>query len=106
MAQASSNAFTVTVQPLPPPIPPGVSPDGTKMPPAAQIKDAAGAIWTILPGVGGVHGQVGAVRNGARVSSAVDFVTIKGGIVYESDFGSGSGWERWNGTGWVASSQP
>jgi hypothetical protein len=102
---------TPTVVPTvaPPPVtPPAVaSPDGTRMPPATELIDGEGAKWTTSPQTGGVASQVGCRRNGAAVNcNSVDFLTIKGGVIYQSDFGSGSGWSRWSGGVWVASPAP
>jgi hypothetical protein len=99
----------------PPPVvtpPPaaGVSPDGTKMPPASELIDGEGAKWTTVPQTGGLASQVGCRRNGAAVNcNSVDFLTIKAGVIYQSDFGSGAGWSRWSGGSagsWVASPAP
>jgi hypothetical protein len=76
--------------------------DCTKMPPALVLVDAVGARWTLLPLVGGVPGQVGGARNGVRAFNSVEFATIKGGVVYLSDFLSGTGWDVWNGTSFVS----
>lgn len=91
-----TNVASVTTQ-SPPPPPPSFTADCTKMPPAAQLVDKGGAVWTLLPRIGGIAGQTGAARNGVRVMNSVDFVTIKGGTVWDQDFGSGSGWEFWTG---------
>lgn len=93
---------TVLVPPPPPPPPPAFTTPGTKMPPATKIVDKDGATWTLMPLVGGVAGQTGAARNGVRKSNSVEFVTIdKTGVVWQSDFKSGAGWDRWNGTDWL-----
>jgi len=80
--------------------PTGTSPDGTKMPPASVIVDASGAMWTTLPAQNGVQGQVGIARNGVRVLDSIDFLTIQGGVVLQSDVLTGSGCERWTESGW------
>lgn len=69
------------------------------MPPAPLLTAGDGAIWTPLPAIGGVPGQVGAARAGVRVSNSIDFVTIKGGGICQRDEGL---WECWSGK-WVAS---
>ena len=97
--QANSSPFDLQVV-LPFPT---VSPNGTKMPPSVEIIDAESARWTL----GGQTGaQFAVLRNGVQVAFSVDFVTIKDGVVYQSDFGSGSGWSRWGGSAWVASGPP
>jgi hypothetical protein len=72
--------------------------DATKMPPASVILDATGAQWTTLPQLNGRADQVGIARNGVRVSDSVDYLTIKGGVVYQFD----AGCEQWTGTAWAA----
>jgi hypothetical protein len=97
--------IVVAVLAPPPPPPPasGVSPDGTKMPPAAELVDSSGAKWTVSAVAGN---QYVVFRNGVQVAGSVDFLEIKGGVIYQSDFLSGSGWFRWTGSGWEASAQP
>lgn len=99
----SNLGTATTLTPLPPPPPPpAFTAPGTKMPPATKIIDKDGATWTLMPLVGGVAGQTGAARNGVRKSNSVEFVTIdKTGVVWQSDFKSGAGWDRWNGADWV-----
>ena len=88
--------------PQPPPVivptPSSASPDGTKIPPAPSITDASGAVWTALPQVSGSATQIGAARNGARVANSVDYLTIRGGIVFNFDPPDCS---QWNGSGWT-----
>lgn len=93
---------TATLGPPPPPPPPPppstVSAPGTLMPPAPKIVDKDGATWTLLPLIGGVAGQTGVARDGDRKSQSVEFVTIdKNGVVWQSDFKSGNGWDMWSG---------
>lgn len=75
------------------------------MPPAAQILDGI-ATWTPAPQIGGLASQIGLLRNGVRVANSVDFLLWTGTTIYLSDFGSGSGWQKWNGTGFVDSVAP
>jgi len=104
MTTTLSNAFSVGVST---PQPSGTTPPGTLMPPATQIVDSTGAVWTVIAASGGAPGQVGMARNGIRKSSSVDFGTIDSkGVFWESDFKSGQGWEFWNGNGWTASTTP
>lgn len=72
------------------------------MPPVAQIVAGDGTVWTVLPAIGGLAGQVGVARSGVRVSQAVDFVTIKAGGICQRDEGL---WECWAGK-WVAGAAP
>lgn len=89
----------------PPPPPPTTSPAGTKMPPATQILDGI-ATWTPAPQTGGLASQIGLLRNGVRMANSVDFLLWTGTTIYLSDFGSGSGWQKWNGTGFVDTIAP
>jgi len=90
--------------PAPPPITPpvGASPNGTRIPPAAQIVDGTGAVWTPTTQIGGTATQVGCLRNGVRVCDSVDLMTIKDGVVYHLD----GTWARWTGSGWISSPAP
>lgn len=100
--RASSAVVTVTVSNAALPPPSTFTAPGTQMPPATKIVDKDGAAWTLMPLVGGVAGQTGAARNGVRKSNSVEYLTIdKTGVVWQSDFKSGLGWDRWNGTAWV-----
>jgi hypothetical protein len=96
----------VSVAPAPPPPTPpppsGASPDGTKMPPAALIVDATGDKWTVSAS----GNQFAVFRNATQVANSVDFLTIKGGVIYQSDFLSGTGWSRWSGSAWIDSAAP
>lgn len=56
--------------------------------------------------MGGLATQIGIFRNGAREANSVDFLLWTGTAIYLSDFGSGSGWQKWNGTGFVDSAAP
>lgn len=76
-----------------------VSADCTKMPPVTQLTAGDGAIWTVLPVIGGVAGQIGVARSGVRVTQSADFVTIKGGAICQRDEGI---WECWAGS-WTPS---
>jgi hypothetical protein len=107
--EVDSAAVTgVILPPPPPPAPAGpvVTADGTRMPPAAELRDSSGAVWTVLPAVAdGIAGQVGLARNGVRQKGSINYATVQGGVVFNFDppapAGSGSGCERWNGTAWT-----
>lgn len=82
-----------TVPPPPPPPPGASSPDGAAVPPATQIVDALGAVWTL-------SGEV-VLRNGAPAAGGTGFriVWLRGTVyVLGSD---NSRWWRWTGTGWA-----
>jgi hypothetical protein len=89
---ATQPGGTVTPPTTPPPT--GVtSPDGTQAPPAAQIVDAQGAVWTL-------SGQV-VLRNGAAAAGGTGFrlLWLRGTIyVLGSD---NSRWWRWTGSSWT-----
>jgi hypothetical protein len=78
------------------PTPPGsiqVSPDGTTVPPATQIVDNAGAVWTIG------SGQV-ILRNGVQANGGFGSEMLwKNSTIYV--LGTDSTWWRWTGTGWI-----
>jgi hypothetical protein len=100
----------VALGPLPPPPPPPpapvTSPDGTKMPPSDSITYPVGVLWTKgSPSADGTAGQISVFRNGAQVKGSVTYVILKDGQIFNCDplppTGSGSGYERWNGSGWT-----
>lgn len=102
--KSSSNLFTVQIQAPPPPV--SVSPEGTKIPPATSIVDNQNATWTQIAPVQDsafVAGQIGIARNGVRQGNAVNFIILKGGVVYQSDT---DGTFKWTGTGWTSSPIP
>ena len=79
------------------PTPPGstfeVSPDGTTVPPASQIVDNVGAIWTLG------SGQT-ILRNGSQAAGGLGSQILwKTSTIYV--FGTDSNWWRWTGSGWV-----
>ena len=77
----------------PPPPTGGQSADGTQVPPAAQIIDSTGAVWTI-------NGQT-ILRNGlsAAGGTGARILWLRGSI-YVVSAGS-SHWWRWTGSGWT-----
>lgn len=82
---------TPTPTPNPTPTPAtGESPNNTRIPPAIQIVDSTGAVWT--------RTATGAIlRNGAGTSGAGSQVLYCNRIVYA--FGTDSQWYKWSG-GW------
>ena len=72
------------------PAPPVASPDGTRLPPASQIVDASGGVWTIA-------GQV-ILRNGADTGGIGSVITWCGGQIHV--LGQDNYWWRWAG-GWL-----
>lgn len=108
MSTTLSNQFTILVQN--PPLT-GISSPGSKLDinsfAGSQLIDKDKAIWTTKAQISGVAGQIGLNRNGVGVAQSVDFAVIDTqGVVWNSDFKSGSGWERWTGVSWVASQTP
>ncbi len=84
---------TIVLPPPPPPTGGTPSADGTAVPPAAQIVDAAGAVWTL-------SGQV-ILRNGVHAAAGTGFriVWLQGTIyVLGSD---NTRWWRWTGSSWA-----
>lgn len=86
--------------PDPTPTPTGTSADGTTIPPAIGITDAAGDVWKFS----GTHPQ----KNGAETGgSGGVLMTIKAGIVYFEQGPLVTGqWWKWTGTGWAPSAAP
>jgi hypothetical protein len=70
-----------------------VSADGTTVPPATQIVDTVGAVWTIG------SGQI-ILRNGTQAAGGVGTQILwKNSTIYVQ---SGDGnWWRWTGSGWI-----
>jgi hypothetical protein len=82
-----------TVSPPPPPPAGTASSDGTAVPPAPQIVDSAGAVWTL-------NGAI-VLRNGASAAGGTGFriLWLRGTIyVLGSD---NTRWWRWTGSGWA-----
>ena len=84
----------------PPPPPAGTSPDGTTIPPATQIVDAQGAVWTISGGAILRNGSTAAGGSGVRILWSGGSIYVLGSV--------GGNWWRWTGTGWtnVGPTQP
>jgi hypothetical protein len=74
------------------------SPDGTTIPPAAQIVDGAGNAWTVT---GGVIYENGAL---AAYSANVTLLLYFGGTIYQQN--SAGGWWSWDGSGWIDAADP
>ena len=86
--------------PPPPPPPSGTtSPDGSLVPPATQIVDAVGAVWTM--------NGAAILRNGASTGGSGVRILWSGGSIYVLS-GAGGSWWRWTGSGWtnVGPTQP
>ncbi len=80
---AAATAFCTPAPPPPPP--PGTSSNGTRVPPAAQITDAAGAVWTLAGNV--------VQRNGAQASGGLGSLILWwAGRIYVQ---AGVNWYRW-----------
>jgi hypothetical protein len=75
-----------------------VSVSGTKIPSAAHIIDSSGNTWTVSGGI--VH------ENGALAgySASVTKLLYDNSTIYQEN--SAGGWWSWNGSAWVASSDP
>jgi hypothetical protein len=70
------------------------SPDGTTVPPATQIVDAAGAVWTI-----GSNEVI--LRNGTQASGGFGSEILwYSGTIYV--LGTDSNWWQWLGSGWIS----
>jgi hypothetical protein len=98
--------FFMPVAVTAPPLPVGCA---TKMPPAAQLTDAAGALWTLLPRIAGGANQTGVARDGLRVTDSSNYVVIIAGVACQLDETT---WECWTGQAkaagghWVSSTNP
>ena len=80
--------------------PPVTSADGTAVPPASQIVDALGGVWTM-------NGAV-ILRNGAPAAGGTGVKILwSGGSIYVLG-ATGGNWWRWTGAGWsgVGPAQP
>ena len=85
---------------VPTPPPSGTSADGTLVPPAGQVVDAAGAIWTLAA-------NQGILRNGALAGGGYGTKLLwSGSILYT--FGLNNTWWQWTGSRWsnVGTTQP
>src|SRR5688572_20977772 len=76
----------------PPPTPAAESPNNTRVPPATQIVDSNGDVWTRS-----TNGSI--LRNGAGTAGTGSEILYCSRIVYV--FGTDSQWYRWT-NGWVA----
>ena len=74
------------------------SPSGTTIPSAANIIDSNGNDWSVAAGVVYVNGAP------AGYSRAVTLLLYVNNTIYQRN--SAGGWWRWNGSTWVASSDP
>jgi Glutamine cyclotransferase len=73
--------------------PGGTSPDGTTVPPATQIVDSAGAVWTMA-------------WNGAILSNGIQAAGGWGSTILWKNsriyvLGSDTNWWEWTGSGWI-----
>ncbi len=75
-----------------------VSPSGTTIPTATQIIDASGNVWTVT---GGIVDENGAA---AGFSLNVTLLLYYNSTIYQEN--SSDAWWSWNGTTWVACSDP
>ncbi|HZJ30864.1 MAG TPA: hypothetical protein VFD21_04805 [Vicinamibacterales bacterium] len=71
----------------------GASPDGTMLPPASQIVDNAGAVWTV--------GSAQAIlRNGAQAAGGLGSKILwQSAVIYV--LGVDNNWWQWTGSGWI-----
>ena len=83
---------TPTPTPAPAPAPTGESPNNTRVPPAIQIVDSVGAVWTRTS-----NGTI--LRNGFGTSGTGSQILYCNRIVYV--YGTDSQWYRWS-NGWTA----
>jgi len=71
----------------------GASPDGTTVPPASQIVDNVGAVWTI-----GANQVI--LRNGVQAAGGYGSEILwKNTTIYV--LGTDSNWWQWTGSGWI-----
>ncbi len=89
----ASATTTATVSPVNGTTYAGPTPDGTTVPPAAQIVDNLGAIWTI-----DASGAI--LRNGVPAAGgAGSEILWKNGTIYV--LGTDNNWWQWTGSGWI-----
>jgi hypothetical protein len=74
------------------------SPSGTAIPPASQIIDASGNVWTVSSGI--VYENAAAAGYSANVVELL----YQNSVVYQKN--SSGGWWSWNGSTWVSASSP
>ena len=74
-----------------------VSSDGTTVPPAAQVVDSAGAVWTI-------SADAAILRNGVQTAGFGTTIAWTSSTIYV--FGTDSKWWKWTGSGWMAGAPP
>src|SRR5687767_9645522 len=88
----SAPAPTPTPSPTPTPTPGQESPNNTRVPPATQITDSTGAVWTRA-----ANGAI--LRNGVQAQGGVGSeILYCNHIVYV--FGTDAQWYRWS-NGWI-----
>jgi len=69
------------------------SPDGTTVPPATQIVDNPGGVWTI-----GANQAI--LRNGVQAAGGMGSEILwKSSTIYV--LGTSNNWYQWTGSGWV-----
>jgi hypothetical protein len=73
-------------------------PNGTSIPSATQIIDSSGNVWTVSGGIVYVNGAL------AGYSNQVTLLLYVNNSVYQEN--SAGGWWSWNGSTWVATSDP
>jgi hypothetical protein len=74
------------------------SPNGTSIPSATQIVDSSGNVWTVAGGVIYENGGL------AGYSNNVTLLLYDNATIYQEN--SAGGWWSWNGSTWVAGSDP
>ncbi len=74
------------------------SPSGATIPSGTQIIDNNDAVWTVVNGVIYVNGQT------AGYSGAVVLLLYYADVIYQANVHGG--WWKWNGTDWIATSDP
>ena len=74
------------------------SASGTTIPPAPQIVDGGGSIWTVVDGVIYQNGSL------AGYSNQVIELLLLNGVIYQEN--SSLNWWSWNGSGWTAVGNP
>jgi hypothetical protein len=74
------------------------SPNGTTIPSTTQITDSNGNVWTVSGGVVLENGALAGYSNGAAL------LLYDNNTIYQEN--SAGGWWSWNGSSWLASSNP
>ena len=97
-SQSSPNSDTTATASMKVAAPGAARLNGTTIPAATQIIDSSGNVWTVSAGVIYENGAL------AGYSNAVTLLLYDNNTIYQEN--SAGGWWSWNGSTWVATSDP